>query len=463
MAARCPLHNPQVRNQLCSLQKFVICTLSVSVLCLCAVARAQKVPNIPDNPQSVTVKALPDWLSLDLQLRGRTESQTSINYLPDNTQVYELTRVWGGMNVRLPEHLSAYAQFADDHALGLPIQYTATNMRDAFDLRQAYFQFTEPDFIFRPGRQELHLGEERLIGISDWTNVSRTFDVIHAVLGSKDNYLELFSGSVVTTHETSFDRPSGGFEMHGAYATLKTLVPHVRLEPGVLIHTLPVTSQQGIKGREVLFAPTIRAEGKIPGGFNYDVSGVLERGSYVNDSIHAGAAYVKAGYTARWLPWKPQLTPEYDYATGNAQRNPYRVSTFDQFNPSNHNVFGLTDLFGWKNIKQRRVNFDMHPSHSFYVLLQGESFHVASTHDAVYNGGSTVTVSPPAGGFLSDDIGTEFDASMQYAGPLHLYYEAGVGHFWPGALMTANDHGAPNTLAYFQITYLFKASGAKNK
>jgi Alginate export len=29
---------------------------------------------------------------------------------------------------------------------------------------------------FRAGRQELAFGDERLVGISNWTNVSRTFD-----------------------------------------------------------------------------------------------------------------------------------------------------------------------------------------------------------------------------------------------------------------------------------------------
>jgi hypothetical protein len=172
---------------------------------------------------------------------------------------------------------------------------------------------------------------------------------------------------------------------------------------------------------------------------------------------------VKVGYTAKFLPWQPHLEPEYDYATGNPHRNPQRVSTFFQFYPSNHNVFGLTDLFGWQNITQKRLNLDFRPAKNLYLLFQGESLHVASTNDAVYSGAGTVFVKVPSGGFQSDNIGSEFDASMQYAGPYHLLYEIGLGYFWPGALMKENHHNTEEALGYFQVRYRFDISRNGNK
>jgi hypothetical protein len=395
-------------------------------------------------------------MSVDLELRGRTEAQTAVGYQPGDAQVYELTRIRGGIGVRAPRFFSAYVQFHDLHALGLPLSDTAANMRDTFDLRQGYLEFQSRPVTAFAGRQQLRFGDERLIGISNWTDVSRTFDVIHARVGSEHNRLDLFSGSVVKIFPTSLDRPTGGFYLHGAYATLTTLAPNTRIEPFVLLKTPPVVSQQGLNGREVLVAPGIRVEGQLPAGIDFDLQGTVERGSYVNDSIHAGAAYLKAGYKAKWLPWSPHLEPEYDYATGNPQRNQMRVSTFDQFYPSNHNVFGLTDQFGWQNIKQRRLNLDMQPTKDWYLLFQGESLHVATTRDSIYTGSGAVLIAPPAGGFRNDDIGSEFDASMQYASRFHLLFEAGVAHFWPGPLMTESAHGAPLTLSYFQITYLMR-------
>jgi hypothetical protein len=419
-------------------------------------AAAQLTKKAEEQVEEISTSRIPFWLTLDGEVRGRTEAQTAIDLQGGNRQVYELTRVRGGLEVRPSQRLLIYAQFQDAHALGLPPPYTATNMRDSFDLRQAYLKYTGGRLAFFAGRQELRLGEERLIGISNWTNVSRTYDVIDARLGSEKNRLDLFSGSVVRVHPTAFDRPGGGFSLHGAYATLASWVPNVRLEPFVLFKTSQIRSQQGLRGKEVLVAPGIRAEGHLPAGFDYDLQGTLERGSYGHDSIHAGAAYVKGGYTIPRLPGKVHVEPEYDYATGNPHRNPLRVSTFDQFYPSNHDVFGLTDLFGWQNIKQRRINLDMQPSETWYLLLQGGSLHAATRYDAVYAGDGSVTVAAPSNGFPSDDIGSEFDASARFSPNFHISFEAGLGHFWPGGLLTSSQRGAPLTLAYFQLAYQLK-------
>jgi hypothetical protein len=257
-------------------------------------------------------------------------------------------------------------------------------------------------------------------------------------------------------HTLELDTPRGGFYLHGAYATLTPLVPHVRLEPYVLMKTPTVVSRQGILGRETLAAPGIRITDKLPANFDYSLEGVLERGGFANDFIRASAD-VKAGYTLHSLPWRPHIQAEYDYASGDPRRDPSVVRTFDQFYPSKHDVFGLTDGFGWQNIVHRRLNIDFHPAKSLYVLLRGETLDVASTNDSVYSGGGGVLVHPPSGGFGSDRIGTEVDGALQYAWKrIPLLLELGIGHFWPGALMSANNHGSQLTLPYFQLTYRLK-------
>jgi hypothetical protein len=186
---------------------------------------------------------------------------------------------------------------------------------------------------------------------------------------------------------------------------------------------------------------------------------MLQRGSYSTNSIHGGAAIVRGGYGAERLPWKPHLEAEYDYATGNPHTNANRWGTFDQQYPSNHNAFGLVDLFGFQNTKQRRVNLQLTPKKNFLVLLQGGSLHLATTHDGVYPSGGGMTASvpvPTSGSFKSDDIGSEFDASAKYIYHKSFVTNIGVGHFFPGELMTSQKHGAPLTYAYLGFTYRFK-------
>jgi hypothetical protein len=95
---------------------------------------------------------VPSWMKLDMELRGRTEEQTSLGYVSGKDRLYELTRVWGGMTVVPTNWLTFYAQVMDLHALGLPLRDTAANMRDTFDLRQGYLDLHYKPVQFIVGR-----------------------------------------------------------------------------------------------------------------------------------------------------------------------------------------------------------------------------------------------------------------------------------------------------------------------
>lgn len=404
---------------------------------------------------------IPSWLSLDMQIRLRTEQQTSYQYIPGNDRIYELTRTYGGVTIRPTPYLTGYLQYIDTHALGLPVNIVASNMRDVFDLRQGYLEYhnSENDLQLYAGRRELKYGSERVVGISDFTNNSRTWDGFYGHFGDKTdkNNVDIFSTSVVIIHPTSLDTHGAGLTFHGVYGTIGSWIPNTTLQPFVLVRALPrVTSQQGIYGSEVETTFGGEMEGRLPAKFDYDVLGDLQRGSYSNDSIHAGAGIAKVAYLFDSLPWKPRLGGEYDYATGNPHRNPDRISTYDQQYPSNHNAFGLVDLFGFQNIKEQRVNLDLGPTKNISLLIQGEALGVSSRMDSVYNGAGGVAVQAPVRGFATNSIGDGFDVSGKYVFHNYWIFNAGVGHYFPGSLMSANHHGAPLTLGYFSITYRFK-------
>ena len=149
----------------------------------------------------------------------------------------------------------------------------------------------------------------------------------------------------------------------------------------------------------------MEASGRSAGGFDFDGLIAMQRGSYSNDSVVASAGYIKAGYTSQTVFLKPRLLGEYDYASGNARNDLSQVNTFDQQYPSNHNAFGLTDLFGFQNIKQERINLDLTPARHVTVLLQQEWLQVASRFDNIYSGSAGTMVKAAAAGLSSGDIG----------------------------------------------------------
>jgi hypothetical protein len=445
-----------------ALAQVLLFVLVSTVLLPGGAAVAQDVGSYKDYPQPVGVAQtfafhqLPSWMTIAFDVRGRSEGQTEIGSVAGNGYGYELTRVWGSVDLRETKWLNMYAQFHDAHVLTLPLADTAANMRDSFDVRQMYTEFDAPKTQIFVGRQELKFGGERLVGIDDWTNVSRTFDAVDGRFGGV-NHVDLFSSSVVVVKPTAMDRQNAGFNFHGAYGVIATLVPHTTIEPYVFVKAMPwVESQQSSYGTETEVTPGTRVVGTVRGGFEYVAEGALQRGSYVNDSIHAGAGYLKAGYFAKKLPWRPRLLAEYDYATGNPHRNADRISTFDQLYPSAHNVLGLVDLFGWQNVEQTRFHFDLTPLPHLSILLQEETLKVANVHDGVYDERGGTMVASPTGGFLTKDIGQEFDASAMYVCHDSVVIQSGVGHFFPGLLMTENQHGTPLTIAYLALTYHFQ-------
>ncbi len=434
---------------------FVPCIALALVLTCALQAQQDMYPKREGVPQPLVWNEMPGWMTLDMELRGRTEEQTSLGFVSGKGRLYELTRVWGGMTVRPAKWATGYVQFMDLHAPGLPVRDTASNMRDTFDFRQGYLDLHAKRAKLIVGRQELKFGDERVVGISDWTNTSRTWDGADLRLGGKD-MLDLFTTSVVTVAPTSLDKHGAGLTFHGAEGKIATLIPGTSVEPFVLVRAVRgVKSQQGVTGNEIETTFGTYYETKLPLGFDSSGMGDLQRGSYSSDSIHAGAGIFRMGWEVYGVPWKLHVQGEYDYATGNPQRNAGRIGTYDQQYPSNHDAFGLVDLFGFQNIKQDRLNVSFDPASNFLVLFQVGSLHVASTHDAVYASSGTSLFAAPAGGFSHDGIGTEFDASAKHIWRRSYVTNVGVGHLFPGAVMTSGRHGAPLTLAYLQFTYRF--------
>lgn len=398
---------------------------------------------------------LPRWLSFDMELRDRGEYQSDFNYTR-GARTYSLTRIRGGMTIRPTKFMSLYMQFHDNHALGQPLYLVSANMRDNFDLRQGYIEFHHRSLQLIAGRQELKFGSERLIGLSDWANDSRTFDAFRFGIG-KTNRIDIFTSSVVAIHPTSLDTHGNGLNFHGAYGSVRSVIPRANLQPFVYIKALrTVTSQQKIVGSELETSFGTEIDGSLPAHFTYQAMGVLQRGSFSNNSIHAGAGFAKLYYSAPKLPLQPRLGMEYDYATGNPHRNANRISTFDQLYPSNHNVFGLLDLFGFQNIVQTRGHLDLRPTTNLTLLFQVSHQDLATNMDSIYASNGSALVKAPTTGFAHTDLGNSLDLSAKYVYHESLVANLGYSHLFPGQLLRDNGRGVPQNLAYVGLTYRFR-------
>lgn len=415
-------------------------------------------PAKSDNRELLHWQELPGKVTLDLELRGRTEEQTALNYVNDKDRLYELTRVRGSIQYNALSWLTAFAQFHDMHALGLPQRDTASNMKDYFDLRLGYVNVHYEDKVqVIAGRQALQYGDERVVGVPDWSNTARSWDGFRARFVAPRGSLDLFSTSVVVIHPVGLDTHGAGLTFHGAEGNL-LVAPKTTVMPFVYIRAYPrVASLQKTYGSELEATFGSEWDAKLPHGFSTTGLGDIQRGSYSNDSIHAGAGIARLGYAVP-VRFSPTVEGEYDYATGNPHTNANRISTYDQQYPKNHNAFGLVDLFGFENIQMERLSVGAVAPYKWTLLFQGESLQVANKMDNVYSSSGGTAVSVPKGGFLHDGIGTGFDAQTRHYFGHGLDANIGVGHFFPGYVMTSRSKGAPLTLVYAQLSYHFVIS-----
>lgn len=441
-----------VRNDL----RYILFFLILFVPSLIARSQYAHYPEITGGVQSIDNSHMPDWLTLDASIRGRTEYQSAVNFVSGDEPVYELERLRLGARFHPTDWFVGYVQVHDTRSLGLVTKDISANMKDTFDIRQALISLRKGNAQLIVGRQPLKFGDERLIGISDWTNVSRTFDALDLRYGGA-NRVDFFTSSVVNICATCLDRSQGGLHLHGAVGSLNAWIPHTAVSPYFFVKTFKgVMSKSGETGMEREFTVGVFEGGDLPGHFFHSARIAVQRGTYAGDSSDALAGIVKGGYIAETLPWAPELSAEYEYASGDRDVTERKRRTFDQLYPSDHNAFGLVDIFGWQNIKERRVNLTLKQSKNLSVTLQGGSLYLATRYDSIYSASGMPLKTIPEEGFASDSLASEFDASCKYIFHRDMVFNAGVGHLFPGQAMTSSRAGGPLTLGFFSLTYRFE-------
>src|SRR5258707_2221476 len=90
---------------------FLSVTLISLVSVLSAYSQREMYPENMGKQHQLQFDPLPRWVTFDMELRGRTEGQTSLGHVSGLDRSYELTRVRGGVTVRPVSWLTGYLQF----------------------------------------------------------------------------------------------------------------------------------------------------------------------------------------------------------------------------------------------------------------------------------------------------------------------------------------------------------------
>jgi len=153
-------------------------------------------------------------LCFDIQERLRWENRnnnfdfnSAVDSLTDDN--WFLNRFRFGLAIKPVDWLKIYAQSQDSREWYSdrpnPPGVMGAEGNDNFDFRQSYVQLGPKWVNATIGRQTLAYGDERLIGISEWNNFTRTFDAAKLHYEHGKFSIDVFASTVVYILRDSFE------------------------------------------------------------------------------------------------------------------------------------------------------------------------------------------------------------------------------------------------------------------
>jgi hypothetical protein len=400
---------------------------------------------------------LPSWMRFSGQLRERAEGFTGGGFNTANKDEYVLTRLWVNLTLRPNDWTQVVFQGMDARAFAKSATPAGPPFRDDMDLRQAYFQLGSESWpvSMRAGRQELDFGDGRLIGALPWANTARTFDGVRGSVVEDFFRADLFATSVDKIYQSDFDTHVPGNNFYGVYSSFPKLIAKSTIQPFFLWRRQSgVKTEVGVPGISNYGTVGARWTGKLPDGFDYDMTMARQSGSLGNESIGAWAGHWLTGYTAPHTRYTPRFFAEYNYASGDHASTDNHRGTFDQLYPTGHDKYGLTDLVGWQNIEHTRAGVEVKVTKKFSATARYNFYWLADTHDALYNSAATA-IARDKTGTSGRFVGQEPDAIAAYKANARLTFSAGYGRMIPGTFLDHTTKGASYNYPYFMTVYDF--------
>lgn len=350
--------------------------------------------------------------------------------------------------------------FQAQDARALFYQITPSNaISNPFDLHQAWVSVGHaegPGVFVQIGRQDMVIGSGHLLAATDawWTNPARNFDVAHGTITTGYFKSELVAGSVILVDPNGPDEHKPGDHIYADYNSFAHLLPGASIEPYFFAHTSDnVKSKEGQLGDMDTLAVGGRVVGKLRGGIDYNFEPLHEFGSYSNDRLDAAGLLTGAGWTISSYGWKPRLSTDYEYASGdNGKKNGTR-ETFDNMYGYNQPMNSLTGQFGWKNLKDFRSGVEFYPFKKLKIKVDGREYWLANTEDGLYNALGNITVHNVKA--TSAHVGESVE--MMAAAMLTKYttFGFGVGTLFPGEYLKQSQKDQAFVYPYISLTQTF--------
>lgn len=176
-------------------------------------------------------------------------------------------------------------------------------------------------------------------------------------------------------------------------------------------------------------------------------------GERSNLDVSAFAVATGVGYNIP-LPMNPHVWIRYDFASGDANPNDGRSSTFSHLFPFGHYYLGYMDQVGRQNIHDFNAQFTMNPVPWLTFISQYHRYYLANERDYLYNAGGAAIIRDPTGQSGSH-VGDEIDFRANIHVSRHQDVLIGYSKLFSGDYLQAQRPGVNSDLFYVQYNFRF--------
>lgn len=346
---------------------------------------------------------------------------------------FTLLRTTLGVRFERGPRMKGFLQLRDSRRFGFERNATGgipgntASSQGNVDLHQGYVDYRpggEGPWTWRIGRQEIILGDERVVGSLNWGNVGRSFDGVRGMRKVAGGHLDLFAfevGDVVTTARD--DQELKGAQWSRTVDRRLVELYWLHFQDDI---ALSARSQTGVAGSQDFHTFGVRSKGPL-GGLDYTVEAAAQRGDFSIDDLSAEAFALVLGKN---LPGrhKRRVELEWNYSPGDEAKAGTR-GTWQNLFPTNHKHYGIADRMSWQNTRSWRLSHMFQPRPGRKVRLDLHRHLLDDTRDAwrAFNGRVVRGPSPGA----PRDLGWELAARLFLTdGPVK--WQGGVSRVFAG-------------------------------
>ncbi|MCX6593017.1 MAG: alginate export family protein [Acidobacteria bacterium] len=316
--------------------------------------------------------------------------------------------------------------------------------QDPTDLHEAYVEINpeaKRGWGAVAGRKRLSLGEQHVIGVPEWGNSGRTYDLAQLDYRRQSMRLRLLFVSAVKFQPERFNVPVLGDRLWGVYYELPKAITKGVLDLYLLRHDQNVPG--GFRGAGRLGSSNLGTRVQVPVGKAWRLS-TETIGQTGTRGLGQQRALGTISSVSRRFGWhESQGVVEYKFASPD----------FDQLYPAHHNRLGHSDLIYLRNV---------HSIQPQWKVALGRHTRL----NAMYTANWLVDATQPLYGFTGTSIGRDARGqSGRFAGQEYAlfsthsigHWQLGLGYaYWKaGEFVRKQTPGASPHYVYLHMGFTF--------